>query len=305
MRDDPRHKADQYLAEGDYVRAVFALREADGADPEVTQRIRKALDRMRLMAAREFAVGRWSVAEGIFDAVGEHEQFLSDTERQECRKLVAEIRRCRLEGREVEALIQTAAELAAESQFAQSREVALQAMASCYDPPLVARLRHLLRSLPHPLGRLIYGFDSALEVEHFARPTGGARAEVVLNESHPLGGGFARLVFPTPGARVDFIDPPPDWSDAKELSFTAQLASRVRSSFQLSVGDPQSSWTQDVSLKDYYWNQHRLTFDRFEKRGEPDWRAVTRFSITSVTPEPTALYVDEIRLRPAAPLGGC
>jgi hypothetical protein len=296
--------ADRFLAEGDYVRAVFELREAGAADPEVTRRIRTALGRLRLMAAREFAVGRWSVAEGIADAVGEHAQFLSDAERLECRTLVDEIRRCRDEGREVEALIQTAAELAAESQFAQSREVALQAMAVCTDPPLVARLRHLLRSLPHPLGRLLYGFDSALELEHFVRAQDGARIEVVLNESHPLGGGFARAYFPAPGARIDLMDPPPDWSDAKELTFTAQLASRVRSSFRVSVGDLQNSWTHDVHLMDFYWNTQRLAFDRFEKRGGPDWRGVTRFSITSLTPEPTALHLDEIRLRPASPMGG-
>jgi len=303
MTNDPLRNADRYLAEGDYVRAVFELREAGAADPEVTQRIRTALGRLRLMAAREFAVGRWSVAEGIFDAVGEHEQFLSDTERLECRRLVAEIRRCRDEGREIHALIQTAAELAADNQFAQSREVALQAMAGCTDGPLVARLRHLLKSLPHPMGRLIYGFDSALEVEQFARPHEGARVEVILNESHPLGGGFARLFFPAAGSRVDFMDPPPDWADGKELTFMAQLASRVRTSFRVSAGDLRSSWTSDVTLMDFYWNPQRLAFDRFEKRGEPDWRAVTQFSITSLTSEPTAIHLDEVRLRAAAPLG--
>jgi hypothetical protein len=303
MTEDLIREADRYLAQGDYVRALDELRKAGPVDPEVTGRIRTALGRLRLVAAREFAVGRWSVAEGIFDAVGEHDRYLSNAERLECRNLVAEIRRCRNDGRGIHAVIETAAELAAGNQFAQSREIALQALAGCVDPPLVARLRHLLKSLPHPLGRLVYGFDSPVEVEHFVRAHDGAHVEVVLNESHPLGGGFARITFPSPGARIDLMDPPTDWSDGKELAFMAQLASKTRVAFRVSVGDHRNAWTRDLTLIDYYWNPQRLTFDTFEKRGEADWRAVTRFSITSLSPEPATIHVDEIRIRPAAPLG--
>jgi hypothetical protein len=300
MTENLLREADRYLAEGDYVRALDELRKAGPADPEISRRIHTALGRLKLVAAREFAVGRWSVAEGIFDAVGEHDQFLSDVERQECRNLVSEIKRCRDQGKYVDVLIEAAAQLAAENQFAQSREIALQAMRGCVDPHLVARLRHLLRSLPHPLGRLLYGFDSASEVEHFVRPHGGAQAEVVFNESHPLGGGFARLVFPAQYTRVDFMDPPPDWSDAKELNFTAQLASKTRSSFRITVGDLRSTWTSDLHLIDFYWNQKRLGLDSFSKNGEPDWRRITQFSIISLSPTPSALHLDEVRLRSAA-----
>jgi hypothetical protein len=235
---------------------------------------------------------------------GEPEQFLSDAEQFQRRRLVAEIRRSRDGERGAPTLIERAAELAADNQFAQSREVALQAMAGCTDGPLVARLRHLLQSLPHPMGRLIYGFDSSLEVEQVARPHDGARVEVLLNESHPLGGGFARLYFPAAGSRVDLLGPPPDWSDGKELIFMAQLASRVRTAFRVSVGDLRNAWTADLTLMDYYWNPQRLALERFAKQGEPDWSAVTQLSITSLTPEPTAIHLDEVRLRPAAPRGG-
>jgi hypothetical protein len=301
MTENLLREADRYLAQGDYVRALDELRKAGPAYPEISRRIHSALGRLKLVAAREFAVGRWSVAEGIFDAVGEHAQFLSDAERQECGNLVGEIKRCRDQGRYVDVLIEAAAQLAAENRFAQSREIALQAMRGCHDAHLVARLRHLLRSFPHPLGRLLYGFDSASEVESFVRLHGGAQAEVVLNESHPLGGGFARLVFPVQYSRVDFMDPPPDWSDAKDLNFTAQLASKTRSVFRITVGDLQSTWTTDVSLIDFYWNQKRLGLDAFAKHGEPDWRNVTQFSIISLTPAPTALHLDEVRLRASAP----
>jgi hypothetical protein len=303
MTDDLIREADRYLAQGDYVRALDELRKAGPADPEVTGRIRTALGRLRMVAAREFAVGRWSVAEGIFDAVGEHDRYLSNAERLECRNLVADIRRCRNEGREIQAVIETAAELAAGNQFAQSREIALQALAGCTDPHLVARLRHLLKSLPHPMGHLVYGFDSPVEVERFVWGHEGAHVEVILNESHPLGGGFARITFPSPGSRVDLMDPPPDWGDGKELAFMAQLASKTRAAFRVSVGDLQNAWTRDLTLIDFYWNPQRLAFESFEKRGEPDWRAVTRFSITSLNPEPTTIHVDEVRIRPAAPLG--
>ena len=66
------------------------------------------------------------------------------------------------------------------------------------------------------------------------------------------------------------------------------------------MGDLRNSWTQDISLLDFYWNQKRLSFDQFQRKGEPDWRAVTVFSITSLTPGATAIHVDEVRLRGAA-----
>jgi len=81
----------------------------------------------------------------------------------------------------------------------------------------------------------------------------------------------------------------------------AQLASKTRSSFRLSVGDLRNSWTTDVNFLDFYWNQKRLGIESFGKHGEPDWRAVTQFSITSLTPGPAALHLDEVRLRAAAP----
>ena len=83
----------------------------------------------------------------------------------------------------------------------------------------------------------------------------------------------------------------------------AQLASKTRSAFRLSIGDLRNSWTQDIQLIDFYWNQKRLAIESFAKQGEPDWRAVTQFSITSLTPGPTALHLDEVRLRSAVPLG--
>jgi hypothetical protein len=298
MTEETLRQADRYFAEGDYVRALDELRKSGPVDPEITHRIHSALERMKAVAAGEFAVGRWSVAEGIFDAVREHERFLTPAERTECRTLVEAIGRCRDREKLVHGIVQAAAVLAAQDQFAQSREVALQAMRNCTDPHLVARLRRLLQSLPHPLGRLYYGFDSALEVEQFARPHRGAKVEAVINEAHPLGGGFAKISFPSEGSSVSFVDPPPDWSDSKELHFCAQLASKVRASFLVSVGDLRNSWAMDVRMIDPYWNQTRLPFDRFEKRGEPDWRNVTSFSITSLAPGPAEIYLDEIRLRP-------
>src|SRR5205085_1053457 len=104
MADDSLKQADRYLAQGDYVRALDELQRAGPADPAITHRIHTALDRMKLMAAREFAVGRWSVAEGIADAVQEHEQFLSAEEQRECRDLVGEIGRCRDRGKQVHGL---------------------------------------------------------------------------------------------------------------------------------------------------------------------------------------------------------
>ena len=48
---------------------------------------------------------------------------------------------------------------------------------------------------------------------------------------------------------------------------------------------------------DPYWNPVRLSFDKFVKRGEPDWRSVTTFTITLASSSPAELWIDEIRLR--------
>jgi hypothetical protein len=297
MSENTLRDADRYFAEGDYVRALEELGKAPTGDPEITQRIHTALGRLKLVAAREFAVGRWSVAEGIVDAVNEHDRFLSPAERTECRTLVDAIGRCRDREKQLHGIVQAAATLASQNQFAQSREVALQAMRTCTDAHIVARLRHLLRSLPHPLGQLLYGFDSTIEVEQFVRPHKNARVEAMLNESHPLGGGFAKIEFPAPGSSVAFMDPPPDWSDCKELGFTARLASSARSTFSIAVGDLRNTWAAEAKLMDPYWNPVRLSFDRFQKRGEPDWRSVTIFTLTLVSSSPAQLWIDEVRLR--------
>jgi hypothetical protein len=298
MTEDTLREADRYFAEGDYVRALDELGRAGSVDPEITQRIHTALGRMKLVAAREFAVGRWSVAEGIVDAVNEHDRFLSPAERSECKTLVDAIGRCRDRGKQLAGIVQAAALLASQNQFAESREIALQAMRTCADAHIVARLRHLLRGLPHPLGRLQYGFDSVIEVEQFVRPHKGARVEAMLNESHPLGGGFAKIVLPGQGSSVAFMDPPTDWSDCKELGFTARLASATRSTLLVSVGDLRNSWVAEVKLMDPYWNPVRLTFDKFQKRGEPDWRSVTVFTLALQSAAAAELWLDEIRLRP-------
>jgi hypothetical protein len=298
MAEDLLRQADHFFAEGDYVRALDELSKVMGSDPDISQRIHTALGRMKLVAAREFAVGRWSVAEGIVDAVQENDRFLTANERAECRTLVETIRKCRDKEKQVHGIVQAAAALAAQNQFAQSREVVLQAMRDCTDGRLVARLRLLLRGFPHPLGRLLYGFDSSIETNQFVRPHGGARVEPMFNEEHPLGGGFASVLFPGPGSRVDFMDPPYDWSDHKELGFTIRLASKYRTTLQVIVGDLQNAWTIDVKLIDPYWNPVRLSFDRFTAFGRPDWRAITRFSISSLGAEPAEIYLDEIRVKP-------
>jgi len=298
MSDQLLRQADHYFAEGDYIRALDELGKVAGVDPEINQRIHTALGRMKLVAAREFAVGRWSVAEGIVDAVQDHDRFLTANEKAECRTLVDAIKKCRDNERQVHGIVQAAAALAAQNQFAQSREVVLQAMRDCTDARLVARLRLLLRGLPHPLGRLLYGFDSAIETNQFVRSHGGARVEPMFNEGHPLGGGFASVTFPCKGSRIDFMDAPYDWSDNKELGFTIRLASSYRTTLQVLVGDLRNAWTIDVKLIDPYWNPVRLSFDRFTAVGQPDWRAVTRFSIQSVGSESAEIYLDEIRLKP-------
>jgi hypothetical protein len=300
MADTPLERAERHFAAGDYVQGVTELEKAASLDPTVSRRIQAALERMKIIAAREFAVGRWSVAEGIVDAIGEHARFLSEAERKECRKLVDEIQQCRVTEREIHPGLQAAALLASQGQYPQSREVALRIMGTCTDPLLVARLRRLLMGLPHPLGRLIYGFDSRLEIEQFVRTSEDARAEPVLDETHELGGGFAAVTLPRRGSGISLLDPPPDWSDAKEVSFLLRSAGRKPFLLAVRVGDLSHAWVHELRLADPFWNQVRLPLAAFRKEGELRWEAVTRFAIASPSDEPAEFWLDEIRLRSGA-----
>ena len=290
--------AERFLSQGDYVRALLELESIVPFDPQVAQLIHQTLERMKLVGAQEFAVGRWSVAEAILEALGEHERFLSVSEREECRNLVREIEHCRGSEGAMHAIVQSAARLAAEGHFLQSREIALEAMKACEVPRQVARLRHHLRGLPHPLGGLIYGFDSPLEIQQFAWPRDGAQVEPVLDESHTLGGGFADVTLPGEGSGLVLGDPPPDWSEFRELSFCVQLVAPSRATLRILVGDQDNSWTIDVPLTQGPWHLPRLELDRFEKRSEPRWSSVTRFRIDLASPGPAEIFLDEIRLRP-------
>lgn len=297
MSDDPLRQADLYFAEGDYVRALDELRKSSALDQDTNSRIHAALGRMKDAAAREFAMGRWSVAEGIVDAAQEHETFMSPAVRSECRRLALEISRGRDRERQVLGIVQAAATLALEGRFAQARELALQMMASCSDAPLVARLRRLLSELPHPLGRLLYGFDSPLEVEQFVRPEGTATIEPMAEESHPLGGAYLRVRFPRSGASIGLVDPPPDWSNARELSLCLRLVMPERTAFRISAGDGRGAWTYETKVIDPYWNQVRVPLDQFVRQGDADWRSITCLAIASSSPEPSEFMLDEIRLR--------
>lgn len=308
MSDASLELAEKYLAEGDYVQALAELGKAAPLDPQISRVIHQALERMKLIAAREFAVGRWSVAEGIFDAVEEHAQFLSPAERTECKMLVKEIQRCRDSEKQVHGVLQAAAQLAAEGHYPRSREVALRAMRRCDDLHLVARLRRLLMGLPHPLGRLIYGFDSALELEQFVRPTGQASIDPVVDESHEVGGGFAWLRVPERGGGIALLDPPPDWSDSKELSFLVRRncnvfhpTSMARMRLAVWVGELQDAWVYEGAVPDQGWHQFRIPLGDFRARGNPSWGRVTRFSILSDSDGPLDFFIDEIRLKPRPP----
>lgn len=304
MGDTDIRKAERFLAEGDYVRALDELRKAAPGDDHLARMIQTAVGRMKLIAAREFVVGRWSVAEGIFDAVRDYHPFLTPEERSECKMLVKEIQRCRDNEKALHGVFQAAAQFAAEGQFPRSREVALRAMSRCTDLHLVARLRRLLMSLPHPLGKLVYGFDSTLEAQQFARPIGGAEIDTVLDESHELGGGFAWLKFGGRGAGIALLDPPPDWSDYKEISLLVRLnvnvlrPDRVKVKFQLLVGDLNNAYEYEATVSDQGWCQLRIPLAEFRKRGEPKWESVTCLSLMSSADTATEFFLDEIRLKP-------
>lgn len=303
---------ERYLAEGDYRRALEALEKAGPLDPEVSQLVQSMVDRMKKAASQEFDFGRWSVAEDISSFLEKHQRLLTPEEQAECRRLFIDIHRSRSKEGQVQAVVQAAAALAAQGRFPESREIALRGMRNCSDPHLVARLRRLLHGLPHPLGSLLYGFDSPLEVEQFVRPSGGSKVvtcfqdepglpeeleEFVAESREMLGGGMALVTCPKRGAGVSFLDPPADWTRYKELSVLVRLVNPPRGKLSVYVGDPKNAWVYDADIRDRNWNQIRMSLTEFHKRGNPRWEAVSFFAVASAMDEPVEILLDEIRIK--------
>lgn len=299
MPNTPIEAAEQHLAAGRYAEALSQLQGANPLDPEAARIIREAADRMKAAADREFAGGRWTVAEGLVDAVREHVQVLSPEQREECDALLARVRSYR--GRTVQAdiLLQGAVELAAQCRYRESREVALRILAGCDDAALVTRLRRLLMGLPHPLGGLAYGFDCMAEVVQFTETLGGAVLESVIRDDHPPGGGYARVVLPQ-GAAVVLRDAPRDWSAYREISFLVAESEWGPSRFVLRIGAPPDSWTLKVRVDSELWDLRRVKLAEFEKEGNPRWDAVTRVAIESCLPKSVEFLLDEIRIKPSS-----
>lgn len=297
MSDEALRAAEQFLAAGDYARALAELGKVSAPDAEVTGMVRSALDRMKSIAAKEFVQGRWTVAEGLFGTVQDHARFLLPAERAQCEQLVKGIqgRRDSLGG--VHALIQAAAEMAAECRFPESRELALRVMRDCTDAALVGRLRRLLRGLPHPMGQLLFGFDCALEVERFTRASGKAQVSACLDDRHALGGGYARVSFGERGASLSLLDPPADWTAAKELNFWVRAGVNSRAQLAVQAGDAEHAWAGETKVWDRYWNQVRLPLASLVPRGEPTWTAVKFLTLELVSEGPASFDLDEFRLK--------
>jgi hypothetical protein len=297
MSDESLRAAEQFLATGDYSRALAELGKVSAPDAEVTQMVRSALDRMKSIAAREFVQGRWTVAEGLFGQLQEQARFLLPAERAQCEQLVKGIRGRRDSLQSAYALIQAAAQMAAECRFPESRELALRVMRDCTDAALVGRLRRLLRGLPHPMGQLLFGFDCALEVERFTRTSGKAHVSACLEERHALGGGYARVSFGGQGDSLALLDPPPDWTAAKELSFWVRSGVNSRAQISVQAGDAERAWVGGAKVWDPYWNQLRLPLASFAARGTPSWSAVKFLTIELESDGPAMFDIDDVRLK--------
>lgn len=290
-------EVERHFASGDYRLALTELDKIESPDPMISQLVSGALSRMRAITAREFMSGRWTAAEEIMMSFQAHGRLLSPMERAQCEDLVARIWERRADSRTSHALVKAAAMMAAEGRYPESREVAVQVMSACDDPVLVARLGLLLLDLPHPLGRLIFGADSALEVERYVAASAGARIAASTEETHLLGGGFARVTLDAPGEYVSLLDPPQDWSGAKELNFWVRPQEEGVMRLTLFVGDSGNAFVAPVTLREPYWDQIRLSLASFAALGAPSWGAAGVIRLVLETPGPASFDLDEVRLK--------
>ncbi len=294
-RDTHKHIADKFLAEGDYVRAIEALSKVNVVSDSVSDRIQETLDRLKKLAAREIATGRWTVAEGIFDVVREHGKLLTPAAREECELLVRELNRCRKEEQN-NGLLQAAIKLAAQGMHREAREVCFHAMLGCDDAHLAGRMRRLLMGLRDPAGHLLYGFDCPLEVRQFCRAESGATIGFVLPGEHFVRGGYARVSLPGAGARILLLDVPSDWTSFSEISFWAQRVGGEGAAFTFGVGDSQDFFFFEAALSETRWTQVKLPLGLFEQQGAPGWDRVAHASLASADQLPIELHLDEVRL---------
>jgi len=294
-KEPHKYLADKFLADGDYVRALETLSKVNVVSDSVSDRIQETLDRLKRMAAREIATGRWTVAEGIFDVVREHQKHLTPAAREECELLVKELNRCRKEEQN-NGLLQAAIKLAAQGMHREAREVCFHALLGCDDAHLAGRMRRLLLGLRDPAGRLAYGFDSPLEIRQFCRADAGATIQFVLPAEHFVRGGYAKIALPGTGARVILLDVPGDWSGYTEISFWAQRSGGEGVAFTFSVGDSQNCFYFQAALSETRWTNVKLPLHLFEQMGQPSWDRIAHAAIASADQAPLEMNLDEVRL---------
>lgn len=295
-QDSPqRHLADKYLAQGDYIRALETLAKLNVVSDSVAGRIQEAVDRMKHLAARELATGHWTVAEGIFGVMQEHEDLLTPAQKAECDLLVNELRRCRRE-EQSNALLQASLQAAAQGLHRQAREMCFQALQACDDAHLAGRLRRLMIGLRDPRGQLVYGFDSPLEIRQFCHAEGGASIAPVVPAEHFTRGAYARLSLPRAGAKVLLLDVPEDWTIYSGVSFSARHAAGPGAAFTFGVSDGQSHFVFHFGLAEKQWTRVDLPLHLFEKSGAPSWDRVTHAYFLKRDAQPIEFDIDEVRL---------
>jgi hypothetical protein len=297
MRDFHLGLADRALADGDYVQAVEHLEKAIPLHPELAKLIQEALERMRKIGTREMAAGRWTIAEGILDVVKEHEERLTASERTEVDLLMEEIRRLR-DVEQNHALLRTAMFLAAHGRHTEARQIATSVIQGCEDVHMAARLRCLLQGLPHPDGRLLFGFDSPLEIRQFCKAEGGASIESYTDLFSPREGCAARIYLPGAGAQITFLDVPSQWEDYAEINFWLSPTTRPHSEYLLLAGNGRSWFHYRGDSGSKKWAQVRLPLDRFARDTGAEWGNITRLVLTTRGSKPVEILLDEVRLKP-------
>jgi hypothetical protein len=197
-----------------------------------------------------------------------------------------------------DALVRTATSLAAHGRHAEARHLALSALRTCEDLHLAARMRCLLHGLPHPDGRLLFGFDSALEIRQFCRVEGGADIEIFPDLFSDREGAAARIRLPGAGALVRLLEIPQDWSDYAEINFWIKPHLRPHSGYAILIGDGQAWFRYAGDAGSGRWNQVRVPLDRFAQESGADWKNVTRMAFAPRIDGSAEFLLDEIRLKP-------
>jgi uncharacterized protein YicC (UPF0701 family) len=239
-----------------------------------------------------------------------HGQGLPDGARARLEAAIAAIRK-QMAAAETDGLLRQAEAAAQKKQFREAYALAEKLIKEHPESKAAAAARALLKTLPHPDGRLLNGFETAEDMRGAAKSANAEFERVTDPALVKEGEGALRIRMSRPagppgpaqkeGSIAGFRFDPTSFARVKSISFWVRALGDSAGPVNFNC---YSTYTR--AAVDYYftefrldktWRQVRLPVSSFVPEGSPTWNRIFMVSFTYFGTAPVEFLVDGIRLQ--------